>query len=194
MNGNKIYKIDKNGKRKRIFFIPGLSVKFLGENSTVEIKEPIPKFSMCKIRLATNSTFKMGTTQNKIKKMGIFINSNSNVSIGDNFQLTSNLEIHSGDKDCTIGDDCMFGKNVLIRCTDDHTLLIGEECANPTADIKIDNHVWLAEDVCVLKGVYIAKNSVVGLKSIVTKSIKEEGSVAAGIPAKVVKKITNWRR
>ena len=49
-NGNKIYKITKCGVKKEVYgFIPGLSIRFKGKNSTVELYEPLPKFSKCKV-------------------------------------------------------------------------------------------------------------------------------------------------
>lgn len=191
---NRIYKIDKNGKKKRVFFIFGLYISFKGDNSTVEIYEPIPKFINSKIRVGSNCNIKIGSTENRIKKLQIFSNNNSNVEIGENLNMTGGLEIHSGNQNCSIGKDCLFGKNIIIRCTDDHTILLNDKAVNICADVHIDEHVWLNQDVCILKGVKIAKNSVIGLRSIVTKNINEEGTVAVGIPARVIKKITTWKR
>lgn len=51
--------------------------------------------------------------------------------------------------------------------------------------IKIGNNVWFGRDVTICKGVTIGDNCIVGIGSIVTKSIPSN-SVAVGIPAKVI--------
>ena len=55
-------------------------------------------------------------------------------------------------------------------------------------DVSIEDNVWLGSRVMVLKGVTIGENSVVGSMSLVTKSIPSN-SIAAGVPAKVLRKI-----
>lgn len=51
--------------------------------------------------------------------------------------------------------------------------------------VTIGNNVWLGENVTICKGVTIGDNCIIGIGSIVTKSIPDN-SVAAGIPAKVI--------
>lgn len=51
--------------------------------------------------------------------------------------------------------------------------------------IKIGSNVWFGENVCVCKGVTIGDNCIIGIGSVVTKSIPSN-SVAVGVPARVV--------
>ncbi len=55
----------------------------------------------------------------------------------------------------------------------------------------LGDKVWVADDVTILKGVSIGANSVVGIGSVLTKSVSS-GSVAVGNPAKVVKEDISW--
>lgn len=55
------------------------------------------------------------------------------------------------------------------------------------APIKIENHVWIGENVVVLKGVTIGAYAVIGANSIVITDIPA-GGIAVGNPARVIRK------
>ncbi len=57
----------------------------------------------------------------------------------------------------------------------------------------IEDKVWLADNVTVLKGVTIGKGSVVAINSTVTKDVVVQ-SIVAGNPAKEIKKDISWRK
>ncbi len=66
-----------------------------------------------------------------------------------------------------------------------HELII-KQPLNTKGDIIIEDDVWLGFGVIVLDGVRIGKGSVIGAGAVVTHDIPG-GSVAAGIPAKVLR-------
>jgi acetyltransferase-like isoleucine patch superfamily enzyme len=91
-----------------------------------------------------------------------------------------------------IGRDCAIGPNCYL--TDhDHGLdpnfppLKQPMVAQKTV---IGDRVWLGANVTVLKGVTIGNDAVIGAGSVVTKDIPD-GSIAVGIPAKVIKQKNN---
>ena len=55
--------------------------------------------------------------------------------------------------------------------------------------INIGDNVWIGANVCILPGVTIGNNVVIGAGSVVNKDIPE-GVIAAGNPCKVIRKIT----
>jgi acetyltransferase-like isoleucine patch superfamily enzyme len=54
--------------------------------------------------------------------------------------------------------------------------------------VIIEDNVWIGEMVCIMPGVTIGKGSIIAANSVVTHDIPAY-SVAAGIPAKVVKQL-----
>lgn len=102
------------------------------------------------------------------------------------------LNIAEPDTNITIGEDCLFA-TVRFRPSDSHKIIgvaTGERI-NPPADIVIGDHVWLAEDVLVLKGVTIGSGSIVGARSMVTRDLPSN-VLAAGSPAKVIREGVRW--
>lgn len=112
-----------------------------------------------------------------------------NIETGENFFMNMNCVILDGAK-------VTFGNNVFVApgCgfyTAGHPLdaerrNAGLEYALP---IRIGNNVWIGAQVCVLPGVTIGDNSVIGAGSVVTKDIPS-GVLAAGNPCRVIRPIT----
>lgn len=112
-----------------------------------------------------------------------------NIEIGENFYVNHNCVI----LDCA---KVKFGDNVFIapNCgfyTAGHPLdkemrIGGEEFAYP---ITVGNNVWIGGHVCVMPGVTIGDDTVIGAGSVVTKNIPS-GVVAVGNPCRVLREIT----
>jgi acetyltransferase-like isoleucine patch superfamily enzyme len=114
------------------------------------------------------------------------------IAVGAKVTVTSNLIIISGqgsgnaNPSVIIGDDCMFSNNVTIRSTDSHPVYDVnslEQLNMPFDDVHIEPHVWLGEKVTILKNVRVGACSIVGLGSVVTRSVPRFSKVA-GVPAK----------
>lgn len=131
------------------------------------------------------------------------------IRIGRNCEIHpySMLLTHGGD--IRIGDDCSvnpftivygaggttIGKGVRIAA---HSMIVPEN-HNPGSDalpviasgktrrgVLIEDNVWIGSGVCVLDGVRIGRNSVIGAGSVVTRSVPNDVTVV-GIPARVIK-------
>ena len=95
----------------------------------------------------------------------------------------------------TIGKDCMLSDRIKVYTTDGHSIIdvnLGERI-NHAGKVVIGDHVWIGSDVKILKGVEIGRDSVIASGAVVTGSIPPN-SIAAGIPAKVIKQGVSWRR
>lgn len=92
-----------------------------------------------------------------------------------------------------IGNDCLLSSKIIIRTSDSHSILdmITHERINHGKNVSIGDFVWIGYGVNILKGCSIGNHSIIGTHSLVTSSISEH-SIAAGIPARVIKRNIEW--
>lgn len=111
-----------------------------------------------------------------------------NIHVGDNFTANYNVTILDI-APVIIGNDCMFGPNTMLSTVNHPT--DGSRRRGRIAQatpIHIGNDVWLAANVCVMPGITIGDNVVVGAGAVVTKDIPSN-SLVVGVPGKVIKKL-----
>jgi acetyltransferase-like isoleucine patch superfamily enzyme len=53
-------------------------------------------------------------------------------------------------------------------------------------DVRVGHNVWMGYGACVLRGVTIGDNCVIGTNSVVTKDVPDN-AVAGGVPARVIR-------
>ncbi|HMN72042.1 MAG TPA: acyltransferase [Rhodoblastus sp.] len=140
---------------------------------------------------------------------------NVHVEIGDNCIL-GHLEIFAaGDNRVTIGARSGFNGRVRLLMHEAGAISFGADCLigqsdftisdmhsiidaasgrriNPAGDIRLAEHVWVGEGALILKGVSIGADSIVGARAVVTGDIPP-GSLAAGVPARVIRSGVSWR-
>ena len=112
------------------------------------------------------------------------------LKIGNNVGM-SGASIYA-ESSIEIGDHVLLGANARIYDTDFHPIHFQDRLAGvpaKTEAVVIGEHVWLAANVTVLKGVHIGARSVIAAGSVVVSDIPED-CLAGGIPAKVIRKIT----
>jgi len=117
---------------------------------------------------------------------------NPEIIIGDNVNINT---------DCHIGciDKVIIGSNVLMASRTyisdhSHGEITKEALLLPPSARKlvskgpviIKDNVWIGEGTCILPGVTIGENSIVGANAVVTKDVPPN-TVVGGIPAKVLK-------
>lgn len=158
---------------------------------------------------------------NKTKKRQKLLNKLIPSSIGKNFNVFNpfyfeygvNIEIGMNcfcNFNCVfldvnkikIGDNVMFGANVTLA-TPVHPLVASERIVMNYPDgyhdleyskpITIEDNCWISSNVTICGGVTIGKNSVVAAGAVVTKNMPSN-SIIAGIPAKVIREISDEDR
>lgn len=120
---------------------------------------------------------------------------NARIQIGASCELNA-CALICRTTEIILEDNVLIGAGTIIMDSDFHSLeprkrIPGQKTAAFENDspVHIGENVWIGLNVTLLKGVCIGKNSVIAAGSVVTHKIPPN-VVAAGIPAKVVKKLT----
>ena len=112
-----------------------------------------------------------------------------NVFIDDYSHINHQCCIWAGEySKISIGKKVLMGPGVKFFSTN-HGLDLGAPMMDQgykEADIYIEDDCWLGANVVVLRGVRIAKGSVIAAGAVVTKSLLEEYCIYGGIPAKKI--------
>ena len=112
----------------------------------------------------------------------------NNCSISDDSHITAINSIQ-------LGNNVLMGKKVLI--TDNShgsstpnvlNIAPNKRTLYSKGPVIIEDNVWIGEKASIMPGVHIGKGAIVAANAVVTHNIPA-GSVAAGVPAKVIKLI-----
>jgi acetyltransferase-like isoleucine patch superfamily enzyme len=201
---NRIVLHKSNGKVTEVFGIRGLTIRFKGRNSVVEVHEAI-KFKrklLCnrsKIKICGDNNYvSIDRTKHYIANLKIIeLGNNNKILVGENLFQSGLCRIDFCNQDemlFEIGKDCMFGQNVQFMLGDWHSIYNSDGiCSNVSQKgIRVGDNVWIARNSTIMKDVSIPNGSVVALGSIVTKEFDEPNVIIAGIPAKIVKHDISW--
>lgn len=111
-----------------------------------------------------------------------------NIEVGDCFFANFNLTILDENK-VTFGDHVFIGPNCSFY-TAGHPLDVEQRNRNLeySRPIHVGNNVWFGGNVTVVPGVNIGNDCVIAAGAVVTRDIPD-GSLAAGVPARVIRQI-----
>jgi acetyltransferase-like isoleucine patch superfamily enzyme len=125
------------------------------------------------------------------------------ISIGNDCFVGSGSKIWSAEN-IQIGNSVLISHNCNIIDTDSHEIDYNErhdsfvkmlkeghptyENNIKTAEIIIEDNVWISYNVSILKGIKIGKGAILAANSVITKDVPEF-TLMAGNPAKEIKKI-----
>ncbi|MGO2083428.1 sugar O-acetyltransferase [Vagococcus sp.] len=133
------------------------------------------------------------TGENLYLQPPVYVDYGFNTHVGENFY--ANVGCFFMDvAPIEIGNNVMLGPGVQLL-TPSHPIDAGVRGRGLEfgKKIKIGNDVWLGGNVVVNPGVTIGNEVIIGSGSVVTKNI-EDGVIAAGNPARVIRKITDEDR
>lgn len=165
------------------------------------------------VKLFGNSVNKVGwdIEENAVMEIGpessfeygrIVMGRNTLLKIGRNFTTEVNYVIAvDDDTTISIGDDCMFSYDIRMKSNDGHAIFdihTGENINSlyqhrKSRKIVIGNHVWVGLRATVLYHTVVGDGSIIGASSLVKSQIPNN-CIAAGVPARVVKRDIAWCR
>ncbi|WP_327709060.1 acyltransferase [Streptomyces sp. NBC_00464] len=156
--------------------IQDLLVTFTGDNGQIDIEQTTKKRAGLRFELRCGHKSQIRIGENVGCAGRTFISAVEGVSV-------------------SIGADVMFAKNIEVRGDDTHPIfdVRTEKRVNPSQSIVVGEHVWIAKHAVVMGGVTIGSGSVIGFRSVVTKSIPNN-CTAVGSPARVVRRNIAWER
>ena len=109
------------------------------------------------------------------------------VELGDHSGIGINCELYGP---VSIGENVMMGPEVIIYTSghrhDRTDIPMMQQGNSETLPVVIGNDVWIGRRAMIMPGVKIGNGCIIGAGAVVTKDIPDY-SIAAGVPAKVVK-------
>ena len=138
----------------------------MGENSHLICESEFSLYQGASIYIADGATLVLRGTKS-------FLNTNSTIN------CFSHIEI---------GNDCGLSDNITIADSNNHSI----DGRNPVASIVIGNHVWIARNAVITKGVKICDGSVIAAGAVVVKDIPAN-CLVGGVPAKIIRENINWK-
>lgn len=125
-----------------------------------------------------------------IGSISFFSAENGKITVGSKTSFNRNVHINASVcGEIKIGDNCLFGPNVVLR-TADHRFENADipirEQGHICKNITIEDDVWIGANVVVVGGVSIGQGAVVGAGAVVTKDISAF-AVVGGVPARLIK-------
>ena len=167
-------------------------VVFLGKNNKLTVKKGT-RISGGIYFDCDNGTCHIG--KNRFKG-AIRLGQDCTINIEDQVSCTNDCLITAAEGiTINIGQDCMLASDIQIRADDGHPIfdVFSGKRVNTPKSVSIGPHAWIGGRVTILGGASVGEGSVVGVGSVVKGKIPNN-CVAAGVPARVVRKNIAWER
>jgi acetyltransferase-like isoleucine patch superfamily enzyme len=88
-----------------------------------------------------------------------------------------------------IGEECVIADRAMF-IDFDHGIVEVERAIRLQGiykrDVEVGNNVWIGYGACILRGVSVGDNSVIGTNAVITKDVPAN-AVVAGIPARIIR-------
>ena len=114
------------------------------------------------------------------------------LEIGNNSSISSYTTIYAT-YGITIGKNCLISSNCGISSVNHiqnatNRRLYDNDNSPYSKNVRIGDNVWIGMNACILPGVSIGNNSIIGSGSVVTKSVPPN-EVWVGNPARFIKRL-----
>lgn len=139
-----------------------------------------------KIKIAIHKAINRRLYKNKVNLYGIpkLIN-RKKISLGNNVNINENVFLHgNGGIEIKSNVTLSYGVTILSTGYDTEEWLVNKARIHRDARVEIGENVWIGANTTILSGVQIADNCIIAAGSVVVSSLKEAGTLYAGVPAK----------
>lgn len=196
---NRLIIIDEGGGEhviKNFNFFKGLKINIKGNNNIIKIYKPFHSNKstinmFCdESQIIIGKNCYLGTTT-----INCTYKDKMKLTIGENVSINSLLVIMQNQAYVSIGNGCMFATHTAIWATDGHAITdfnTGKIINETAPNVVIGDNCWIGEWAILTKNAKLPTGTVVGLRAVVTKQFKEQNTIIAGNPAKVVKNNVKW--
>lgn len=110
--------------------------------------------------------------------------------IGENAFIAKNppLIVASEGKPVFIGKDVLFSHSICIRTSDAHPIYSAAtmERINGAKGVFVGDHVWIGQDVLLLKGTRIGSGSIIAASSVVAGKLVPSNTSWGGVPSRQI--------
>lgn len=129
-----------------------------------------------------------------INQLCITLGNKGRCEIGNNTRIID-MRINVAYAAVCIGEDCLFSSNIIIRTQDEHCIFDKDSLIriNDPTDVRIEDQIWICENVRLLPGAKIGTGSVVGANAVTSGQFGEH-VIIAGVPAKVIRENICWSK
>ncbi len=153
------------------------------------LHKPLLLFSTQYIYIGRNTTFRQGA---RLETVRTSPTRTPELRIGDNTSFEQNVHIICHNR-VTIGSNVTVAPSCSIMDTShsfeqaDEYTKIGDLVDDDDAEVEIGDGCWIGTGVTILRNVKIGQRCVIGAHSVVRSDIPD-GCIAAGIPARVIRR------
>jgi hypothetical protein len=173
----------------------GSSIEFAGTGNVLFVEDGT-RLRNCRLRFMGNGAVIHLRRSHGFLRLIVTVFEESVFYLGPGATFTSEARVLPTErKHVIVGSDAMFSSRVAFRTADPHLIYSVQdgERVNPSRSIWVGDHVWLGEDILLLKGARVGSGSILAARALITKNVPSN-STAAGVPGKIVNGGIFWTR
>lgn len=173
-------------ENNRFQIMPDAEIK-IGKKLNLNNNNPAGNGRTSILRMDKNSRLYVDGSFSFMYGADIILFENAQMRLGNGSFINSDCKIRCH-KEISVGEGCAISHDFTVMDSDAHFL----NNDNHTKPVHIGDRVWIGTRVTVLSGVHIGDGAVIAAGSVVNRDVPA-GALAAGVPAKVIRKNVDWR-
>lgn len=195
--------VGQPGDACRIGFMPGVGdlknveLRFMGQKTHSRVTIILGLIERGQVVIKINgSDTRVQFGSSKLMNADCVVGPNAEVTIGDH-TTAGGVAVAAKHSRVTIGTDCMISGKVQINSAMHHAIvdLSGDapRIERDPPHLRVADHVWIGNSASLLGNCTVGSGSVIGWGAVVASKIPTH-AVAAGNPARVIRKAATWTR